>query len=635
MAWGPLAPALLAEAHPRGGLDAEVASAIETIAVLGPSSLEEIYEIGAARLTRSVRAAADAGYLVLGDGDGGADLAPPPGVELLQAELRHEHPVRVEELLDRQAAIRERTGFADAGLTAARRLGDQERVARIIDRWGVDLAHGPHGALVHASAAELPLELARGRPGLAWRFEDLGRVPVGTVAVVLPRTAREAREEFLDSGDLLLKQALQPLNTRRRLGRWDEAMAIVRAAEPLAQAAVYPWYGDRSSILPYWYLQAGITAHHAGDLATARRLYLNAWTYRERDGYGHTARVIAAQLALLDAFTGSQASSASWLQKAEGERSRPELWMDRFREALEAGAAAIHAVDHLAEDVENRMQPAFDPSQRHGHWPTFLWAHVRLALTRGNTAQARQYVDDALLGRPPEETETGLAALLVPLVRAQIHLASGQAIQAMAALDRVPDLCGLTKVLRARTLLLADRPREALGIVTAMAADTSTSPRARTEAMLLEAAAHHADGNRPSAVRVAHRAVFQVMEHRVPRALASIPRVVLDDLAPDVPTLGPLLEVLDRRGVTDVYPESVRVVTVTEREHALLRELRSGQTLTEIARAHFVSVNTTRTHLANLRRKLDARSRSEVLVKARLLGLLDDHGPEPGSSRRT
>ncbi|MBO9524085.1 MAG: hypothetical protein J7518_21315 [Nocardioidaceae bacterium] len=514
---------------------------------------------------------------------------------------------------------------AEAGeaLLAARAAGDHARTADILDRAGVDLAHTEYGAEVYAAATELPLELAADRPGLAWRFEDLGRLPVGTVPVRLPRTAQEATDEFLRNGDLRLRQALLPLNTRRRLGRWEEAMEIVQQAVPLAGASVYPLYGDRSGVLPYWYLQSGITAFRAGDLGTARRFLLDAWTYRDRDEYGHTARAIANQVALLDAFTGNRTASAQWRQRGEQEERRPQLWMDWFGMALEAGTAAIHATDGLDDDAGERLQEACHPSQRHGQWAVFLWLHVRQALTHGDTPRARRYLRDALESRGPEETGTGLAGPLVPLVRSEIHLASGQANHALAELEGVADVAGLTQVHRARTLLLAERVPEALDVVAAMATDPSTSKRARTEALLVAAAGHLATGDRPVAVAALQRAVAQVVEHQVPRALATVPRAALDDLLADVPALGPLLALLDERGVGDVYPPSVQIVTVTDRERELLRDLGTDRTLAEIAESTYVSVNTVRTHLANLRRKLDARSRDEVLVKARLLGLLE------------
>ncbi|AIY19260.1 helix-turn-helix transcriptional regulator [Pimelobacter simplex] len=524
----------------------------------------------------------------------------------------------LEELADQ----RFRTGLDDGGLTAAHALGDETRMARIIDRWGVDLAHSPHGALMFEVAAQLPLDLAKDLPGLAFRFEDIGRLPIGTTPLGLPATAEEAQAEFARQGDLRLRQALLPLVTRRRLGRFDEALAIVQAAVPLADAIVYPWYGDRGRILPYWHLQCGITAQVAGDLDAARRWFMSAWTHHARDPYGFVARATAGKLALVDAARGHHVSSTTWLERAREQSRRPDLWIDGFVESNLTATEAIHASDGLDPQTEHRLGAMPHPTQRGEQWSVLLWIHVRHALTQGDASRASRTVDDALAAQRAELTGGGLAQGLVRLLRAEIHLALGQANQALTVLADAPDIAGAAAVLRGRTLLLSGRPTEALHVAEAVVQDHGTSLRAGTEALLVVAAARHASGDRAGAVAAALRAVGRVQEQRVPRALATVPRVVLDDLAADVPGLAELLALLDERGIVDIYPASVPLITVTKRERDLLSDLSSGISLTQIAKANFVSINTTRTHLANLRRKLDARSRDEVVARARQLGLL-------------
>jgi LuxR family transcriptional regulator, maltose regulon positive regulatory protein len=61
---------------------------------------------------------------------------------------------------------------------------------------------------------------------------------------------------------------------------------------------------------------------------------------------------------------------------------------------------------------------------------------------------------------------------------------------------------------------------------------------------------------------------------------------------------------------------------LTERELDLLRDLPSLLSLTEIAEAHVVSLNTVKTHLKAINRKLDVASRREAVERARALGLI-------------
>jgi LuxR family maltose regulon positive regulatory protein len=512
---------------------------------------------------------------------------------------------------------------AGEALLAARSTGDIARIAEIVDRWGVDLAHSPYASVLYDVAAELPLDLGAARPGLAFRFEDIGRLPIGTTPVGLPRTHQEARAEAASNGDVRLRQALLPLITRRRLGRFDEAMSIVRAATPLAQASTYPWYGGKSQILPYWHLQSGVTAQVAGDLDTARRLFLEAWTHRTRDPYGFVARGTAGKLAQQDAFCGDRDSSATWLARAQEAGRRADLWVDHFVESNLTMTTAIHAIDGLDPRAESHLHETLHPSQRSEQWTFFLWLFVEQALTQGDTGRARRYVDDALAARAPELARAGLAAGLVQLVRGEIHLAMGQGHQALADIADAPDVAGMTFALRARTLLLADQPSAALAEVAALTASPTSSSRALTESLLVAAVAHLHLDDRAAAVDAMRRAMAEVHEQQAPRLLATVSRAALRDLAADVPQLEPALALLEERGIGEIYPTTVQLIAITDRERDLLRDLGSDRTLAEIAASNFVSVNTIRTHLANLRKKLSAKSRDEVLARARELGLLD------------
>jgi LuxR family maltose regulon positive regulatory protein len=61
---------------------------------------------------------------------------------------------------------------------------------------------------------------------------------------------------------------------------------------------------------------------------------------------------------------------------------------------------------------------------------------------------------------------------------------------------------------------------------------------------------------------------------------------------------------------------------LTEREQALLAELPSMRTADEIAHTMFVSVNTVKTHLRGIYRKLGVSHRRDAITVARQRGLL-------------
>ena len=58
---------------------------------------------------------------------------------------------------------------------------------------------------------------------------------------------------------------------------------------------------------------------------------------------------------------------------------------------------------------------------------------------------------------------------------------------------------------------------------------------------------------------------------------------------------------------------------LTQKEFEILSDLYLGNTNSQIAKKHFVSINTIKTHLQKVFEKLDVRSRSQAIVKIRVL----------------
>lgn len=61
---------------------------------------------------------------------------------------------------------------------------------------------------------------------------------------------------------------------------------------------------------------------------------------------------------------------------------------------------------------------------------------------------------------------------------------------------------------------------------------------------------------------------------------------------------------------------------ISKREHEVLLLMAEGLSNMEIAERSFVSVNTVKTHVSNLLLKLDAKRRTQAVLKARELGIV-------------
>jgi LuxR family maltose regulon positive regulatory protein len=101
-------------------------------------------------------------------------------------------------------------------------------------------------------------------------------------------------------------------------------------------------------------------------------------------------------------------------------------------------------------------------------------------------------------------------------------------------------------------------------------------------------------------------------------------RATLED-CPDAGSVGPSLEVAERalRAPSRAAPRSNgRRDELTEREIAVLRLLDGELSRREIADALYVSLDTVKTHIRGIYRKLGARSREEAVADARRRGLI-------------
>lgn len=70
------------------------------------------------------------------------------------------------------------------------------------------------------------------------------------------------------------------------------------------------------------------------------------------------------------------------------------------------------------------------------------------------------------------------------------------------------------------------------------------------------------------------------------------------------------------------YPEPTTSVALSRREQHVLSAIATDRTLSQIARMHSVSINTLKSQLRSMYRKLDVENRQEAVSAARRAGLL-------------
>jgi LuxR family maltose regulon positive regulatory protein len=146
----------------------------------------------------------------------------------------------------------------------------------------------------------------------------------------------------------------------------------------------------------------------------------------------------------------------------------------------------------------------------------------------------------------------------------------------------------------------------------------STQIEAHTLAAVLAARA----GERQAASAAVRTAIELAAPREAARPFYEAGQDIRRLLVAQVGRLGRLNHFVEK--LLHVIPAAAMDITVelTPREAQLLRELPSLATLEEIAASFYLSVNTVKTHLRNLYRKLGVTSRRDAITAARQRGLL-------------
>jgi LuxR family transcriptional regulator, maltose regulon positive regulatory protein len=269
-----------------------------------------------------------------------------------------------------------------------------------------------------------------------------------------------------------------------------------------------------------------------------------------------------------------------------------------------------------------------------GRLPTIQLELVRARLVRpGDTAG----VADALAAlvaaaagwRPPGFTAAQIDAARL---RLRTWLDGGADVQDEPAGSEAP----VFVLANAVALLHAGAPAEAHACAAplAEALEPGAADPVAVGALAVTAAACDAEGDRGTAARVAE----QALDLAEPEGI----RLAIADAAPAIePVLAHLLrygtthrsligEVLElaRTGTTGAGSAAVAPLReeLSVRELAVLRYLPTMLTSQEIAGELFVTLNTVKSHLKSIYRKLDAEGRRDAVRRARELGLVAPSG---------
>ncbi|MEV8513199.1 LuxR C-terminal-related transcriptional regulator [Dactylosporangium sp. NPDC051484] len=555
-------------------------------------------------------------FLTRNAGPGGWYRFHPLFARTLHAELLRRSPERVAELHRRAAAWHGTYGIPAEALRHALLAEDWSSAVETLEKYWPDIVGGvrydrPHEAAPHAPASEestdprLPLAFAaeRLRVGDLEGTRDFLRRCGGDRSAPMFR-AFTAAEAWLagDARRMITEMSEISVNTdeSRALALLDEGEARLRLGELGAAGA--PLHGALVLAQRAGMAQAQVCA--ASQLAVLESL---------RGRLRAAARLGRQALVTADRFGITDATDLGWVRMAlagvYGE------W-DRI---AEADRLLDEALDLAAGDPDLLVSIATVRAKlRHGSG--------RLAAALEVLHTARRELGGAPLAPAVERA--------LALTEAELRISGGDlgAARRLVATGGDPDVfAGWAACVDASAALIEGKAAAAATTAAQFATPSVDASLTWTvQAAILTSLAGRALGDRNRVLRGLEVALDIAEEEsfRRPFLVGGHPvRDLLANFAPLLPVYHPLAAELAAgssplAGGSRSGTDGNLVEPLTERELTVLRYLQGTMSNLEIASTLYVSVNTVKTHVKNIYRKLHAGRRREAVERARELRLL-------------
>ena len=578
--------------------------------------------------------------------------------EALAACLRRELPAEVPELHRRVARWHAARRDLPAAVRAAAEADDWDLASRVLGSSGPSVLLSPEGATVEATLSAAPPDRIGTDAALAmalaaarlWQGDADGAVPhlecaqfalgglassdrvraelwLAALRVLYQASASPPAPGWLDHE---LRQAGQAhIDTR---GPEHEALGVLWLALGFAALTEFDLQKARSALL------------HAGSQLSAGGLL----ALRER---GRCWEAVAA------ALYGDLAAAARLVASvADGPHSRDtdlapvlalaEAAVSLGRDDLDEAASLLDQADLAVMTRRPAGEPSIDL--------LVGLLRARLAVADGNLAGARGLVrwlselaissgQHADVASPPRPR--GVAAV-VALLDAEISLAAGERERARVTLADVaghpgtadpadsgdatgPVVLAQAAVGQARLLIADEDDKAALKLVEPVLAAPpgACTTTDRIRALLAAAVAHRRLSQPGEAAEVLSQALALAEPEDAcgPFLLAGPPvrsalTVLINPASRCAAFAGKILDRFDGRLSRPAASQPAALLT--DSEVAVLRFLPSHMTNQEIAESLFLSINTIKTHLSSVYRKLGVANRRQAIAQARRLELL-------------
>jgi LuxR family maltose regulon positive regulatory protein len=580
--------------------------------------------------SHSLRELARQDAFVSGGGEeGGWYRYHPLFADVLRAELHRRLPGEAPRLHRIAAAWHARSGTPLEAVRHAVEAGDWELAAEVVgEHWLAFLVRGG-GTVLYELVERIPAEALRSHAELALATagllleqgdhqeadellvrahelaEDLPeqrrrRFAVTSSATTLYRARlRGDLQEAVSAGRVLLRE------------HWDREVAVEVRALTLANLGVAEfWDGDLGSAEEHLQRAAGLALECGNDFV----LFL-----AESYAAAADARNGRLQEAGTRAHTAIQlAERRGWTRLAHAAMAYSTLATVRLWHG------DVDAAEPLAERAAETLESSTEPLLR----PAVAQVRARLFALKGEPLTAL----DLLMAAQADGPLPPFLRVSTGLLEAELWLGLGEPARARRRLAEVDaEDASDAAIGLARIELASGDPGAAIRAVATFLGDEREPvlPFARAEAWAIDAIARDAVRDEEGALRALERALdlaeprgYAGILARYGAPLRSLLRRRVERGTGHRALAAQLLSTLHESSTGHRAAPATLLEPLSDRELAVLRFLPTMMSNAEIAGEMFVSVNTVKTHLKHVYRKLDVADRRDCVKRARELRLL-------------
>ncbi|MGC0362166.1 LuxR family maltose regulon positive regulatory protein [Rhodococcus sp. 27YEA15] len=410
----------------------------------------------------------------------------------------------------------------------------------------------------------------------------------------------------------------------RLAGECDRATEITRRLAHLSRSALEHHPENVSNQLPIMRLQFAITYQLNGRFAESTIEARTAYWGGVSQGIDFVARNAAGSAAMSWAILGEPRQARHW-SVMERKHPNSHSWLGPMVKVAGLVATALAALDSLDFSTARRaLQELGHPTESEELWAFVTYAHCQLALAENDAFTALPLLQTAVAAHAKQCTPSAFATPLMRSTETDLLLALGEGNKAAALAERIVDPASnpwtLTSVARLRQR--TGHPEAAIALCHQFDWARDSYPRAHMETLLVQAVAHDALGEQRYATDAWSKACSIADQTGLLRPFSTITAADVDRLESAAKTDSPALAEFRNSLHREPFPPSVHIVSLTERERTVLALLSLGLGSAAMADKLFVSVNTVKTQLRTMYRKLDAHNKNEAIANARELRLL-------------